>query len=79
MSITQEEMEKKLLEARQQQRIADFGQVWFTEALAHTFDMVNRGVFPREAHEVGVLCFQQFMSGKPKSDGDEPKKEEKAE
>jgi hypothetical protein len=63
--ITQEEMEKKLAEARIQQQYADFGKVWFTEALAHTGQMVQRGEFPQEAHQVGVICYQQFMGVKP--------------
>ena len=77
--ITQEEMEKRLQEARVQQQYADFGKVWFTEALAHTAEMVQRGQFSGEAHQVGLICYQQFMGVKPKDDGkeapDEPAKE----
>ena len=70
--ITQEEMEKRLAEARLQQQYADFGKVWFTEALSHTGQMVQRGEFPQEAHQVGMICYQQFMGVKPKGDGKEP-------
>ena len=59
--ITQEEMEKKIQEARVQQQYADFGKVWFIEALSHTAGMVQRGEFPGEAHRVGLICYDQFM------------------
>jgi hypothetical protein len=77
--MTQEEVEKRIAEevakARQMQMRADFGKTWFIEALSHTAGMVNRGEFPVEAHQVGQLCFQQFMGVAPTDGGKEPKEE----
>ena len=65
-------MERKIAEVRKQQQVADFGKQWFLEALSHTAGMVNRGEFPVEAHQVGQMCFQQFMG----ADGEKPRAEE---
>ena len=76
--ITKEEMERKIAEVRKQQQVADFGKQWFIEALSHTAGMVNRGEFPVEAHQVGQMCYQQFM-GAGSGDGEKPVTQEKDE
>ncbi|MCJ7724210.1 MAG: hypothetical protein MUP03_08765 [Anaerolineales bacterium] len=70
-------MEKKIAEevskARQMQMVADYGKAWFIEALTHTGGMVQRGEFPAEAHQVGQMCYQQFMGIPPIEGGEKPK------
>jgi hypothetical protein len=77
--ISEEEMEKRIVEevakARQAQMQADFGKQWFIEALSHTAGMVNRGEFPHEAHQMGQLCYQQFMGIPPQEGKEKPAKE----
>ena len=73
--ITQEEMEKRIAEARQKQMMADFGKAWFIEALTHTGGMVQRGEFPAEAHQVGQMCYQQLM-GVPAEGGEKAKEKD---
>jgi hypothetical protein len=74
--ISEEEIEKRIAEevakARQAQMRADFGKQWFIEALSHTAGMVNRGEFPHEAHQVGQLCYQQFMGIPPQESKEKP-------
>jgi hypothetical protein len=78
--MSKEEVEKRIAEevakARQMQMQADFGKAWFIEALTHTAGMVNRGEFPAEAHQMGQMCFQQFMGVAPTDGGEKPKEEE---
>ena len=63
--MSEEEVQKKIEEAvakaRGEQMLVDFGETWFREALAHTAGMVNRGEFPRQAHEAGQIFYQQFL------------------
>ena len=78
--MSQEEMEKKIAEevanARQAQMQADYGRIWFIEALSHTAGMVQRGEFPAEAHQMGQLCYQQFMGVVPTDGGEKPAQRE---
>ena len=66
METDEAEIQKRIVaevaKARQQQAIYDFGTSWFTEALAHTGELVQRGVFPRASHDCGVLFYQQFLA-----------------
>ena len=77
--ITEDEMKQRIAEevdrARKQQQVADFGKQWFIEALTHTKGMTERGEFPAEAHQVGQMCFQQFMGIVPGDGGEKPKEE----
>ena len=77
--MSKEEVEKRIAEevakARQAQMMADYGKMWFIEALSHTAGMVQRGEFPGEAHQMGRLCYQQFMGVPPV---EEKKKDELA-
>jgi hypothetical protein len=78
--MSPEEVEKKIaeevLKARQAQAQADYGRIWFIEALSHTRGMVERGEFPPEAHQVGQLCYQQFMGVAPTDGGEKPAQKE---
>jgi hypothetical protein len=78
-----EEMQKiiddRVAKAQTAQRIYDYGIVWFTEALAHTGNLVSRGEFLPEAHQMGEQIKNMFirdMTGKPAT---EKKDEELAE
>jgi hypothetical protein len=79
--MSEEEVQKKIAEAvikaRGEQMLKDFGETWFREALAHTAGMVNRGEFPRPAHEAGQIFYQQFLINT--GDGQPAKKEPAAE
>ena len=78
--MSMEEVEKKIAEevakARQMQMQADFGKQWFIEALSHTKGMAERGEFPVEAHQMGQMCFQQFMGVAPTDGGEKPAQKE---
>lgn len=76
-TFSKEDVQKMLQAARIQQMEFDYGQQWFIEALAHTADLVNRGAFPPNAHEMGKRIYQQFM--RPVAPPAEEKKEEKPE
>ena len=77
-TYTEEEMQKMIAAAQQQQAITAFGKQWFMESLLHTENLVRQGAFPQEAHQVGQMCFQQFMAntGVPAAKKEEEPKEE---
>lgn len=70
-TYTKEEMQKILAAQRQQDIMMAYGKQWFMESLSHTENLVRQGAFPQEAHQVGQICFQQFMGNTA------PKEEEK--
>jgi hypothetical protein len=72
-TYTEEELQS-ILKA---QAINTYGNQFFIEALAHTASLVRQGAFPQEAHQVGQMCYKQFMDntqGRPEPE----KKVEKA-
>jgi hypothetical protein len=62
---TEEEIQKRIDEAvtiaREQQARADFGRTWFAAALSYTAKLVQSGELPAEAHNMGLICYNQFM------------------
>jgi hypothetical protein len=77
-TYTKEEMQKIIAQTRQQDLMMAYGKQWFMESLAHTENLVRQGAFPQEAHQVGQICFQQFMgnTGAQPEKKDEEKKPE---
>lgn len=78
--MSEEEVRKRIAEevakARLEQSIKDWGKTWLLEALSHTAAMVGRGEFAPEAHQVGQMIAQQFLSP---GNGQQEKTDEKKE
>ena len=54
------EIQKRIMDNRVAQMQCDFGQQWFIESLAHSEDLVTRNLFPKEAHQMGIMFQRQF-------------------
>ena len=54
--------------------MSDFGRTWFAAALSYTAKLVQSGELPAEAHNMGLICYNQFM-GVP-ANPEQPKTDE---
>ena len=57
-TFTVEEV-RKLLD---QEKMKNFGKMWFMAALSHTMQLTNAKVLPAEAHNFGIVFFEQFLA-----------------
>ena len=55
-------IDEKVANAQRAQRIYDYGMTWFTEALAHTGNLTQRGEFLPEAHQMGMQIRDMFVA-----------------
>lgn len=77
-TYTEEEVMKAIQAARIAQMQADYGNQWFIEALSHTADLVRRGAFPEESHQMGQEFYKQFQKpAQPKQQEKKPEDEDK--
>jgi hypothetical protein len=61
-TYTEEEMQKIVTATQVKNFWLAYGKQWFLESLSHTESLVRQGAFPQEAHQVGRMCFEQFMA-----------------
>ena len=77
MSMTKEEMDKIIAQAKQEQLIRDSGEDFLTLALAFVKTEVEAGRVPPRVHQAGVLIYNQWMQ--TPGDGQKPPEERPSE